>query len=160
MYIFYCKDYCSFTLNYYSHDVQKGVIALKLVTVYLGLWPYKLENKIISRELTMISAMTRGCLNGLSRKASVLVTKSTIHICITNSGNAKSMGLSPCHSPLDVAFIRFTQLWGVSFAVAAALVTTTASMIFFPLKTLQPSWNNDRGTAAPTDNSKKKKNNQ
>ena len=57
------------------------------------------------KELTMISAITRGCLNGLKRKARPLVSTTTRHICRMARGSAKSRGLSPWKRPFDVAFI-------------------------------------------------------
>jgi hypothetical protein len=49
--------------------------------------------------------MTRGCLNGLKRKARTRVSITTIHICKMARGSAKSRGLSPWNTPLDVAFM-------------------------------------------------------
>lgn len=57
------------------------------------------------KELTVISAITRGCLSGLKRKARPLVSKITKHICKLARGSAKSRGLSPWSTPFDVAFI-------------------------------------------------------
>lgn len=76
-------------------------------------------NKIKSRgkrnRLTTISAMTRGCLNGLRRKARPRVRTTTRHICKIARGSAKSRGLSPWKTPLDVAFIGAGHFGTVEF---------------------------------------------
>lgn len=76
-------------------------------------------NKIKSRgktsRLTTISAMTRGCLNGLRRKARPRVRATTRHICKIARGSAKSRGLSPWKTPLDVAFIGAGHFGTVEF---------------------------------------------
>lgn len=75
------------------------------------------------KELTIISAITRGCLSGLSRKARPLVTTTTKHICKIASGSAKSSGLSPWNTPLDVAFIGEGQVCpAVPFNAIAARI--------------------------------------
>lgn len=59
--------------------------------------------------LTMISAMTLGCLRGLRRNASTLVRATTKHICRIAKGSAKSRGLSPWNDPFEVAFMGAGQ---------------------------------------------------
>jgi hypothetical protein len=58
-------------------------------------------------QLTMISAMTRGCRSGRRMKASTRVSTTTMHICRMASGSAECRGFSPWKTPSDVAFIGF-----------------------------------------------------
>lgn len=70
--------------------------------------------------------MRRGCLKGLSRKASVLVMMRTTQICTVSKGKTKLMGLLPCHNPMDDVFINLIHvmlLWIVAFAVMKVLIT-------------------------------------
>lgn len=60
---------------------------------------------ILKQELTVISAITRGCLSGRKIKARPLVSKITKHICKMARGSAKSRGLSPWKTPFDVGFM-------------------------------------------------------
>jgi hypothetical protein len=61
----------------------------------------------VNHKHTMISAMTRGCRSGRSRNARprVRARARTRQICRMMSGREKCSGLSPCHTPSDVAFI-------------------------------------------------------
>lgn len=61
--------------------------------------------KKLESQLTTISAITRGCLNGLNRTERPRVTTRTTQICKIARGSAKSRGLSPWKTPFDVAFI-------------------------------------------------------
>ena len=56
-------------------------------------------------ELTIISAITRGCLIGFKTNANARVIKRTMQIWMMSNGRAKCMGTSPCHTPFDVADI-------------------------------------------------------
>ena len=56
-------------------------------------------------ELTIISAITRGCLNGFRMKARPLVTTNTRHICKMTRGSVNWRGSSPWNIPFDVGFI-------------------------------------------------------
>ncbi len=55
---------------------------------------------------------------GLNRKASKRVMMRTNAICRLSNGNAKCMGLSPCHTPFDVAAMGVIQ---VAFVVVVAM---------------------------------------
>lgn len=70
-------------------------------------------------ELTTISAITRGCLNGLNRKARTRLRTTTMHICRIARGRAKSRGSFPWNTPFDVA------------AMGAGHVTVAFEAIFF-----------------------------
>lgn len=65
----------------------------------------KKQTKGKKKQLTTISAMTRGCLSGRRRNASNRVSASTMHICIIKRGSAWWRGLSPWKTPFEVAFI-------------------------------------------------------
>lgn len=76
------------------------------------------------KRLTTISAITRGCLMGLNRKASKRVMMRTNAICRLSNGNAKCTGLSPCHTPFDVAAMGVIQ---VAFVVVVAMLSVCSS---------------------------------
>lgn len=76
------------------------------------------------KRLTTISAITRGCLMGLNRKASKRVMMRTNAICRLSNGNAKCVGLSPCHTPFDVAAMGVIQ---VAFVVVVAMFSVCSS---------------------------------
>lgn len=73
--------------------------------------------KIKKRKLTMISAITLGCLSGLQRKAMNLVKATTKHIWTINNGSAKSIGFSCWKAPLDMAFIGCGHVVGSGVAI-------------------------------------------
>lgn len=82
---------------------QENVMLLNLMIVWDEF--KKEKRREIYEELTVISAITRGCFSGLKRKARTLVSKITKHICKLARGSAKSRGLSPWNMPFDVDFI-------------------------------------------------------
>ena len=68
-------------------------------------------NTRLQYELTMISAMTRGCRKGRRRRAKKRVTTRTKQIWTINKGREKFMGLSPCQTPLETADIGFVHIF-------------------------------------------------
>lgn len=82
--------------------VDKAIVIKNGIKVYPG----KLYGFCKGKgQLTTISAMTRGCLNGRRRNASSRVKAKTMHICKIRRGSAKWRGSSPWKTPFEVAFI-------------------------------------------------------
>jgi hypothetical protein len=90
------------------------------------------------RESATISAITRGCLMGLKRKASKRVMMRTNAICRLSNGNAKCMGLSPCHTPFDVAAMGVIQVAFVVVVVAMFSVCASSSELSSPQEAAVP----------------------
>lgn len=80
------------------------------------------------RELTITSAITRGCLIGFKSSARVRVINNTKQIWMMSRGKAKLMGLSPCQTPSDVAFIGEGHFGRVALEAIAARVEYSISI--------------------------------
>ena len=91
--------------------------------------------------LTMISAMTLGCLIGLRIYASALVRTMTKHIWRISKGSAKCSGSSPWNAPFDVAFIGAGQAILVPLGVAIVATLGNLQLIIDSIMKIKRDYN-------------------